>query len=613
MPEITSDTAVDGLGQFFDTIWRNEQGLVYLPTLDRKTNDWKKTMFRWPEHREHVINHVLGKTAQGLDVYYAPVLFDNEKPPKPVKENVKGSFVVWTEYDGSAPKEWTPETSESADSTEDRAPVPPPSLRIQSSQDGNQHCYWKLDEFVTDIGWIENTNRSITYGTRADTSGWDINQVLRPPYTNNYKYADTPPVTVAFASRTEYPQSRFASLKPVQQLVSDAVDTENLPVVEEVIAKYRWDVENFKFFMDPEIPEGKRSAALMRLGYVGAEMGLTDTEIYAILDNADNRWGKYVGRADRKIRLLDILNRARTKHPNALTSPTFAGLSGEATVETDVQYVYGFKDFLDSSIEVEWAIEDFIERGGLGMVAAAPGVGKTQISIQLAIACALGEPFLGWKPVAPMRMVVLSLEMSAVALKKFMQVIAGHYTEDQIKLLQENLHIIPLGETLPLHKEQSRTFLYGLMDKIKPDGMVIDSLIKLAGVKLEEESVGVINHHLGVFRKRYNCFVWLIHHNRKANGDNGTPDSLDDVYGSVFIAAEMTAVLLLYKKRGQKQIAVINVKNRLDEERPMFMVERDKNLFFHEVNPQVLFEGLTDVGGDNDDNPSGEGKANFGL
>lgn len=155
--------------------------------------------------------------------------------------------------------------------------------------------------------------------------------------------------------------------------------------------------------------------------------------------------------------------------------------------------------------------------------------------------------------------------------------------------------------------------MHGLLDKIRPEGMVVDSLIKLAGQKLEEESVGVINHHLGILRKRYNCFVWLIHHNRKANGDNSTPDSLDDIYGSVFIAAEMTAVLLLYKKRGSKQIAVINVKNRLHEERPMFMVERDENLFFTEVNPAILFEGLTDVGGENDNATAGEGKANFGL
>lgn len=605
MAELTNDSAVEGLGHFFDTIWRDESGYVYLPTLDRKADDWKKIMYKWPESRENIINHVLSKNAQGLDVYYSPVLFDREKPPKPVKENVKGSWVVWADYDGSAPKEWSPDTAE--------AVIPPPSLRVQSSNDGNEHAYWKLDEFTNDVAWIENTNRSITYSTRADTGGWDIVQVLRPPYTQNYKYEDTPPVTVAFDSRSIYNQQRFAQLKPVQQLVSDAVDTENLPIVEQVIAKYAWDTENFKFFMDPAIEEGKRSAALMRLGYTCAEMGMNDAEIYSIIENADARWGKYVKRADRKVRLLDIVNRARTKHPHGTKDLTFAGLSGNQEVEQGTELVYGFKDFIESHIEIEWAIEEFIEKGGLGMVAAAPGVGKTQLSIQLGIACALGIPFLGWKPARPQKMAIFSLEMSHVALKKFMTVIAKSYDEDQIKLLQDNLIIIPIGERLPLDKPAARTFLNTMMDQIKPDGVIFDSLVKLSSTKLDEESVGTINDQLGILRKKYGCWAWLIHHNRKANGEtNKEPDSLDDVYGSVFIAAEMTAVLLLYRKRGAKQIAVINVKNRLHEERPTFMVERDEHLFFREANPPPTFEGLTNVTNE-PDKPTGEGFPNIGM
>ena len=214
-------------------------------------------------------------------------------------------------------------------------------------------------------------------------------------------------------------------------------------------------------------------------------------------------------------------------------------------------------------------------------------------------------------------MVLFSLEMSHVALKKFLDTIAKHYTEEQITRLQENLIIIPIGERLPLDKPQAKTFIHTMMDQIKPDGVIIDSLVKLVSTKLDEESVGTVNDQLGILRKKYNCWVWLIHHNRKANGEtNKEPDSLDDVYGSVFIAAEMTAVLLLYKKRHQKHIAVINVKNRLHEERPMFMVERDEHLFFHEVNPVVMFEGLTDVKAEenaSDDKPDGDGKAHFNM
>lgn len=602
MPSITDDNASEGLGSFFDSIWHAEQGFVYLPTLDRKADAWKKNMFQWPIHRKNIIEFVLGRTAQGLDVYYAPVIFNAAKP---IKENVKGSFVVWAEYDGSAPSEWSPETVESTDGTENRSPVPAPTMRIQSSSDAHEHVYWALDHFETDIGWIENTNRSITYGTRADTSGWDINQVLRPPYTQNYKYADTPAVTLAYVSKVSYGRERFSSLKPVQQLVSDAVDTEHLPVVEEVIAKYAWSTDDFKFFMDPSIEEGKRSFALMRLGYIGAEMGLSDTEIYALVENADSRWGKYVNRADRKTRLLDIVNRARTKHPNATTDLTFKGLTNGGTIEQDAQLIYGFQDFLDSNLEIEWAIQDLLERGGLGIVASAPGVGKTQMSIQLAIACALGKPFLDWAPLAPMRITLFSLEMSHVALKQFMTVISGRYSIEELKMLQENLHIVPLGEAIPLDKEAARTFINTVLDQTKPDGVIIDSMGKLTMGKLEEETVRTINHHLAVVRKRYNCFVWLIHHNRKANGDNKEPTSLDDVYGNVYITAEATVVFLLHKKHPtDKNIKLIAVKSRLSPEREPLILNRDEHLFFTIQNPTVTTANFVNIEAGDSDEPN---------
>jgi archaellum biogenesis ATPase FlaH len=619
MTLIPDDTPVEGLGHFFDTIWRNEAGFVYLPTLDRKAggDGWKKTMYKWPEHRKHVINHVLHAASQGLDAYYSPVIYTE---PKPVKENVKGSFVVWADYDGFAPKEWTPETGEGPSE-----PIPPPTLRIQSSNEGNEHVYWQLDEFNTDTEWVENTNRSITYSTRADLTGWNINKVLRPPYTINYKPEyDKPAVTIAYQTENHYAPTRFAQLKPPMQIVSDSIDTANLPAVEGIIAKYPWDEDSFRMFMAPKQEEGNRSAALMRLGYVCAEIGLTDVELYTIVENADARWGKYVGRNDRKERLLDIVRRARAKVPTPLTDLTFTGLMAVEQVDQDIQYVYSLQDFLDSSIEVEWAIEDFLEIGGFGMIASAPGVGKTQISIQLGMACALGESFLGWQPARPMRITLVSLEMSHVALKKFMQTITQHYTPEQLKLLDENFTVIPLGEALPIDKELSRNFLFDLMDQSKPDGVIIDSLAKLTMSSLDEEVVKLIMYHLNTMRRKFGCFVWLIHHNRKPSETNKQPDSLSDIYGSVYITAEMTAVLLLYRKRDEKQIAVINVKNRLHEERPIFHVTRDENLFFTQVSSDSTapvgggllagFENVTKE--DTHDNNTGgydEGPANFKL
>ena len=41
-------------------------------------------------------------------------------------------------------------------------------------------------------------------------------------------------------------------------------------------------------------------------------------------------------------------------------------------------------------------IKDLLEERGMGMVVGAPGVGKTQLSLQMGTCMALGKPFLGW-------------------------------------------------------------------------------------------------------------------------------------------------------------------------------------------------------------------------
>jgi len=106
-------------------------------------------------------------------------------------------------------------------------------------------------------------------------------------------------------------------------------------------------------------------------------MGMLDNEIYSLLIDADNRWKKYVGRDDRKKRLLNIIDRARQKHPVGNDELTFRGLlestGSHEEIEVNTKLIYGLQDFLDSEVEVEWLIEDLLERGGFGMVAGKLG------------------------------------------------------------------------------------------------------------------------------------------------------------------------------------------------------------------------------------------------
>ena len=595
-----SDNPTEGLGNFYEYLWGSQEGWVYLPTKDPRTDEWQKVMFEWPKHAAHVIKHTLAKSAEGNEVYVAPVLFSEARP---IKENFKGSNFLWVDFDGNAPDQWASEPVASLDD------APEPSLRVMSSRSGHEHCYWKLEEFTTDVNFIENTNRALAYKLKADTSGWDVNQVLRPPHTTNHKGDQNLPVKVIAAREKIFKREEFKGFQAVKQLVSESIVLGEIPDATKVIAKYKWDDHHFDLFMKKEIEEGKRSSALMSLGYFGAEMGMKDEEIYSILLNADDRWGKFKKRSDRQKRLLDIINKARQKHPVGLNSDEglLKGLlSDDSNVTEGQKYVYGFDEFNQTDVHIEWVVEGLLEQSGIAIAVSAPGVGKTQFSLQFAICCALGIPFLKWPVVRKMKILWFSLEMNHAALKYFTTQMAGGYSQAEIQELDRNLKIVPLGEVLPLDHEEGRKFLEALIEEYKPDGIVLDSMGKVTTSSLsDEEKIKSLNAYYGRIRNKYGAFLWFIHHNRKATDNNKKPKELGDVYGNQYIAAETSAAVNLWKE-GDGSIEVSTIKLRLAPEIKPFSVVRSDHLKFILAENQLGFSGLA---GDDNGSNNGDGES----
>jgi len=173
--------ATKELKEFYNYVWgeespTNKPTFVYLPI--EHESKWTPYMFEWPRQREGVIRHTLKWSAIKANVFYSPALF---KAANPAKENVLGSWMLWVDFDGNAPKEWAQEAEEG------KIFIPPPTLIIQSSIEGHEHCYWKLDHFLLDIEELEDKNRALAYVMHADTSGWDADQILRPIRTTNHK------------------------------------------------------------------------------------------------------------------------------------------------------------------------------------------------------------------------------------------------------------------------------------------------------------------------------------------------------------------------------------------------------------------------------------------
>lgn len=534
-------------------LYGDSQGFVYSP-IKNLGGEWKQYYFEWPRQKQELFDHIESSAIKG-DVYLAPAMF---KRPSGQRKDIKGTNVIWTEFDGKIPNGYMLDG------------IPAPSRRLRSSREQNQHWYWRLDQFLTDVDKIEELNRSIAYKLMADTSAWDAPQVLRPPATLNHKAGGVPVLTVGKTDEA-WAVAAFDSVELPPIVVGDIV-VEDIPDTLQVVAKYKWDQEDFEFFRKPDIPHGSRSTAMMRLAFICAEMKMNDSEIYSLLFNADERWGKFKERSDRQRRLTDLINKARLKYP--------------INVEpTDTFPIFGFESFLATDIQIEWVIRDLLQKQGYLLLSGPPGTGKTQLSLRFAINMALGKEFLGYSAGDPCTVIFFSMEMGHADLKWFIEQMAEGLSLEDKALLEQNLKLIPLGYGVMLDKKGEQRKVEQLVERLQPTGVFFDSLGSTSTEELSDETtVKKILDWNDRFRSMYDVFTWYIHHNRKAQANNKKPNKLADIYGNQYITARATTVLGVWPEGNQIEISAL--KMRLAKQFDPFSIKRSiSGLNFEKVAP----------------------------
>ena len=506
---------------------------------------------------------ILTKTTT-YEVFVAPAVF---KKPRAEKEDVLSSNVLWTEFDGNAPSDWDDASK--------------PSLIIQSSSNTHQHVYWRLVNAQTNIEALENTNRNITFNLAADQSAWDANQVLRPPNTFNHKRSRD--VILTTISEVAYDFEVFNSLAPApQQIESSKWELASLPDPQNVILKYAFGPDLIQLLGKSKPKD--RSKGLMNLAYGCCELGMSDVEVFTMLRVADDLWEKFKYRKDRNQRLADIITRARAKHP-----------VGDQPDEGNLILAFGFESFLATDIQLEWLIEPMLAEQGSMVFVGPSGVGKTQFSLQVLIHLALGKPYLHYKIEKPKKVLFLSLEMGHGELKIFLQAMRTALSDDEAALLEANFIVIPWGEPWALNKPEGQEYLNKLLQEFEPDGVFVDSIgSAISGNISDDNNVQPYTEYLDKVRKKYNVFIWAIHHLRKKpDGNHGY--SQDDVYGNQYIFNRSTASYLMTKTRSSA-LRIRCLKMRLADKEEDHFIERHKpTLTFVSVNQTVdkKFEDIT--------------------
>ncbi len=282
MPTISSESVALRL-QFFDYIFGNEVGQVCIAIGNSDKTFFKQQWFKWPLERERM-GMFIAERAPKYNVWFGITLFN--RPERKRAYAIPGTR-VWADLD-----EVDPDTIE-----------PLPQVIIESSP-GRYQAIWSFSEPIPpDVA--QDYSKRIAYSTGADKSGWDLEQLLRVPYTLNFKYADPSDVKLLRILGALQSSEFFDSLPVVtdvpatadangQVVIDDAPelpDIDTLPTLGDIMLKYErklndpttsvGNVFNDLVSIEPHESEDW-SARLWRLIMVSFEIGMNEEEALAV-------------------------------------------------------------------------------------------------------------------------------------------------------------------------------------------------------------------------------------------------------------------------------------------------------------------------------------------
>jgi hypothetical protein len=203
------------------------------------------------------------------------------------------------------------------------------------------------------------------------------------------------------------------------------------------------------------------------------------------------------------------------------------------------------------------------------MVVGPNGVGKTTLAHQL-VAGRLGirDNVLGM-PIAPGagRLLYLACDRP----RQIARAMQRLFTEEHRDVLQERL-VVWAGP--PPHDFAKRPeILMQMCVAAGADTVVVDS-VKDTAIGLSEDAVGAAYNRARQAAIKEGVEVLELHHQKKAGAGGGKPNTLADVYGSVWITAGAGSVVLLWGEAGDPVVEMRHLKQPADEVGP-FQVLHD--------------------------------------
>jgi hypothetical protein len=261
--------------------------------------DCRTRYFEFPVKAEGAAAYATKESAAGREAYFCAHLLRGRRR---VKENAAAVAALWGELDGTE--------------------IPNGKLKptaVVESSPGHYHVYWRLtDAIPPEVA--EQLNRRLARQIGADSSGFDLTQLLRVPGTVNYKYPARPVVTLLDMQprRAFVPAELDELLPPLSKNGHHAGKdgAEEPPVALDAGAMKVWRGEIPKLKADGAID---RSASLAKVGRVLYDAGANRAVVVDALRERDAAlgWRCYTDRSDADIRYQEIVDELEKNGRNA--------------------------------------------------------------------------------------------------------------------------------------------------------------------------------------------------------------------------------------------------------------------------------------------------------
>jgi hypothetical protein len=526
---------MDEVVEYLDFVYGESEGFVGSPTAIN--GEWTEYFFELPKDKAKLVEHIKENGQKG-DVYITPALFRKRST---LNIGFRSCNVAWVDYD--------------LDSTPiDLSSVPQPDLVVNSSESERAHLYWRIDT-ITKSSELGELNKRLAYSLNGDIGAWNSNRLLRPPGTRSFKRNSE--VTIKERNYGNVKTLKDFARLPELKVETVEITESQLIDVQKVLDQLPIRASVRKRILEETPGVGSRSQFLYKVARELAELGATHAQIASVVKFVDDRVGKFSKRRDQMARISEM------------TSLVLAMESEQGELK-----LYSPTEVIETKKKLSWLFGRFLHTEGLMLITGSPGVGKTQFCSQLSYHFSTGMPFHDW-PMATCRVLFMSLEMQHFEFTYIMQRQDKELTDREA---WDN-------HTRLMDEETSWAAYEDLIEEYNPDVVIIDSLLQMADGDLNNsQDMKIATKWLRRIRRKYRCGIILIHHNRKANAANKSPNKLDDIFGSQILNKDIDSAFVLFQEEGSSQIQLHNVKSRYSPKFPALDLTRNDNLVFSTQN-----------------------------